>query len=276
MPKDAFDLYIVGLGIVSVRQITREGEAAIRRSNETLYVSDALGIEHFLKQLCSKVTEVYASTLQEDEDRLSKYNAIAARVIDAAMDHPPVSLAIAGHPLVFVYPTKQILAVAEELNLRVKVLPGVSSLDTMFVDLQLDPGTLGIQMYEASSLLLQRRELQTDVPCLVWQIGSVETRLFTRAKSAPQRFFRLQNYLTQYYPADHLVTIIYSSSHPLAASSKLEFTIRDMHLFADQIHGGATLYIPPAIPPSVKDQELAQLIDSVEHLHSITTRDGDR
>jgi uncharacterized protein YabN with tetrapyrrole methylase and pyrophosphatase domain len=265
-----FDLYIVGLGIVSVRQLTREAESAMRRSNEILYASDAIGIHDYLQGLCKKVTEVYASTLREGEERLSKYNRIAAMVIEAALDHPPVSFAVAGHPLIFVYPTKQILAVASQLGLRVKVLPGISSFDCMIVDLQLDPGTQGVQMFEATGMLLHQRALQPDVPCFLWQIGSVETRLFTRAQSIPGRFTRLQNHLLQYYPADHKVKIVYSSSHPLASPSVLEFRIDEMHLHAAQIHPGATLYIPAATRTEIKDTELAQLVDSLEHLRSIT------
>ena len=191
----------MGLGIVSVRQLTREAESAMRESNEVLYASDAIGIEGHLRTLCDRVTEVYVSTLSEGEERLPKYNKIAARVLDAALDHPPVTFAIAGHPLVFVYPTQQILKVADDLGLRVKVLPGISSMDTMFIDLELDPGTLGVQMYETTGLLLQRRVLQPDVPCFLWQVGSVETRLFTRSPSLPHRFARLQAYLTRVLPA---------------------------------------------------------------------------
>jgi uncharacterized protein YabN with tetrapyrrole methylase and pyrophosphatase domain len=265
-----FDLYLVGLGIVSVRQVTREAESAMRRSKEILYASDAIGIYDYLHDLCENVTEVYVSTLREGEERLSKYNQIAARVIEAALDHPPVSFSVAGHPLVFVYPTQQILAVADQLGLRVAVLPGVSSFDCMIVDLQLDPGTHGVQMFETTALLLQQRELHPDVPCFLWQIGSAETRLFTRAPSVPDRFVRLQRHLTKYYPPDHLVKVVYSSSHPLATASVLEFTIDEMHLHAAEIHPGATLYIPPATLPEVKDVELAELVDDLEHLRSIT------
>jgi uncharacterized protein YabN with tetrapyrrole methylase and pyrophosphatase domain len=186
----------------------------MRRSTEILYASDAIGIADYLHGLCGKVTEVYVSTLREKQERLSKYNRIAAMVTEAALDRPPVSFAIPGHPLVFVYPTQQILAVADQLGLRVKVVPGISSFDCMIVDLQLDPGSGGVQMY---------------------------------------------------YPAAHKAKVVYSSSHPLATSTILEFRIDEMHLHAEQIHPGATLYLPPARLTEVKDLELAKLVDSVDH-----------
>jgi hypothetical protein len=156
------------------------------------------------------------------------------------------------------------------------VLPGVSSFDCMIIDLGLDPGTQGVQMFESTALLLQQHPLHPDVPCFLWQVGSLETRLFTRASSNPGRFVRLQSHLLKYYSADHKVKIVYSSSHPLAASSMLEFRIDEMHLHAAQIHPGATLYIPPAMISEVKDTELAQLVDSLEHLKSITQQGEQR
>lgn len=268
--RSPYDLYIVGLGIVSVRQVTREAESAMRRSTEIFYASDAIGIHGYLSDLCPKVTEIYVSTLREGEDRLSKYNRIAATVIEAALDHPQVTFAVAGHPMVFVYPTQQIVRAAEDVGLRVKVLPGISSFDCMIVDLQLDPGTQGVQMFETTALLLQQRPLHPDVPCFLWQIGSVETRMFTRARSVPERFTRLQEHLMKFYPADHLVKVVYSSSHPLAAPAILEFPIDRMHEHAGEIHPGATLYIPPSRMAEIKDTELLHLVDSAEHLRSIT------
>ena len=76
---------IAGLGIVSVCRVGREAESAMRRSNEVLHVSDAIGIEGYLDDLCDKVSEVYVATLREGEERLSGYNRIAAMVIEAAL-----------------------------------------------------------------------------------------------------------------------------------------------------------------------------------------------
>jgi hypothetical protein len=55
-----------------VRQVTREAESATRRSNEVLYVSDAIGVEGYLHDLYDKVNEAYVCTLREGEERLSK------------------------------------------------------------------------------------------------------------------------------------------------------------------------------------------------------------
>ena len=61
------------------------------------------------------------------------------------------------------------------------------SLDALLADLRLDPVVHGIQMYEATDVLLRRRPLQSDVPAILWQIGPIETCLHSQAVSLPGR-----------------------------------------------------------------------------------------
>ena len=64
---------------------------------------------------------------------------MAARVVEAALDHPPVTFALHGHPLVAALPPFLVLELAAALDLRVTILPGVSALDALLADLRLDP-----------------------------------------------------------------------------------------------------------------------------------------
>jgi uncharacterized protein YabN with tetrapyrrole methylase and pyrophosphatase domain len=259
--KEAFDIYIVGLGIVSVHQITHEAEAAMRRSREILYVANDFGFAEYLPQLCAHVTDL-STAYQEGEDRINAYNMMTAKVIEAALDHPPVTFALYGHPLVFALPPFQILKVASLLGLRTKVLPGISAMDCLFVDLKLDPAE-GLQMYEATDLLLRQIPLQPDIACLIWQIGAVETRLYSRSTSKPERFSRTKNYLLKYYPPEHKVTAVYSSSFPLVPSQLTTLALKDMEMYAEDLSSGVTLYIPPVQVRPIVDHELLKDIDSM-------------
>ena len=51
----------------------------------------------------------------------------------------------------------------------VEVFPGISAFDTLLIDLGIDIAANGIQMYEATDLLIRRRPIQNDVACLIWQ-----------------------------------------------------------------------------------------------------------
>ena len=180
------DIYIVGLGVLNVDQLTREVERVIRRSNEVLYVDTGVATRAHLASLCPRVTSLFESSYEESSHRLNAYHHMAARVLDAALDHPPVTFAIHGHPIVGVYAPFLIRDMAGLLNLEVQVLPGISAMDCLFAELMVDPCVTGMQMYEATDLLLRRRPLQPDVPALIWQIGCVETTLHTMRVSNPE------------------------------------------------------------------------------------------
>jgi 2OG-Fe(II) oxygenase superfamily/Tetrapyrrole (Corrin/Porphyrin) Methylases len=193
-------------------------------------------------------------------------------VIEAALDHPPVAFAVYGHPQVYVYPTMQLTQAAQALGLRVKVMPGISALDSLLVDIGLDPGFAGLQMYDATDLLLRRRPLLSDVPCVLWQIGAVETVLHSTARSTPARFQRLQDHLATFYPPDHQLVAVFTWTYPLAPSTIDTFPLRDLAARGPSVPQGASLYIPPAQIREVVNEELHAATSSIAHLDDITIR----
>jgi hypothetical protein len=172
--------------------------------------------------------------------------------------------------LIAVHPPFLVLELANALGVRVKVLPGTSAIDTLVADLRIDPVVHGVQMYEATDLLLRRRPLHNDVPAIIWQIGSLETGLHNQRVSRPERFARFVAHLRQYYPPRHQVVAIYSSPHPLLPPAILRFALEDMGRYAEEIHAGFTLYVPPAVGRPVQDWDLAAKLYSVDHLRNLT------
>jgi len=257
-PDRAYHIYIVGTGIVGVRQMTPEVAAAIRASTEVFYLDPAPGVDIHLRQLCSRVTNL-DTEYQEGLNRAETYRRMSARVFSAAIDHPPVTVALYGHPLVYAVSPFQLMDLARAYELRVKVFPGISSLDTMFVDLNLDPATNGLQIYEATDVVLRERPLQTDVPCLLLQIGTFGTAISSAKPGAPQRFALIKDYLLRFYPATHRVAAVTSSVHPLLKPSIFTFEIQDIERQAARLSYD-TLYIPPvSIRPIVESELLSQL-----------------
>ena len=124
------DIHIVGLGVLNVDQITRQTERAIRRSNEVLYVDTGIATRTYLESLCPRVTSLFETSYQETGHRLNAYHHMAARVLDAALDHPPVTFAMHGHPIVGAYAPFLIRDMAGLLGLETLVLPGISAMDS--------------------------------------------------------------------------------------------------------------------------------------------------
>ncbi len=264
------DITVVGLGIRCPDQVTREAERALRRANEVLFVDTGLATEAYLRTLCARVTPLYAGSYVEGDTRLATYHHLAARVLDAALDRAPVAFAVQGHPTVFVNAPFLVRDAAAALGLSFRVLPGISSMDCLFAELMIDPGVHGLLTVEATDLLLRRRPLLADVPTLIWQVGTVESRLYTTRRNRPERLDRLVAALLASYPADHPVTAAFSSPHPLAPGARIDVPLRDLRECAPDLHVGFTLYLPPARLRPVWDGDLEAALDRPEHLARIT------
>jgi hypothetical protein len=264
------DLWIAGLGLTTAGQVTREVEQALRASREVLYLDAGVATREYLQNLCPRVTSLYEESYAEEAARVGAYEHMAARTVAAALDHPPVTFAIHGHPLVAAHAPFLILELGHALDLRVEVLPGISAIDTILADLRLDPVVHGVQMYEATDLLLRKRPLHPDVPAIIWQIGPIETALHSSRVSKPERFARFIAHLQQFYPPRHEVVAIYCSPHPIVPPTILRFALEDMGEHAHDIHGGFTLYVPPAASRPIQDYDLLARLYSPEHLRNIT------
>lgn len=264
------DIYIVGLGILNVDQVTNETEHVLRRANEVLFVDTGVATRQYLEKLCPRVTPLYETSYREGGCRVASYDHMAVRVIEAALDHSPIAFAMGGHPVVGAEAPFLIHEMARLLKLEVRTLPAVSAMDCLFAELMLDPCLTGLQMFEATDLLLRQRPLQADVPALIWQVGALETRLHTLRPSVPERFARFQRYLLQFYPAAHQVVAYYATPHPLMKSQRLTFPIEAMGRFAEQLHVGFTLFIPPTGSRPIADLDLLNKLDRPDHLNRLT------
>jgi precorrin-6B methylase 1 len=263
------DLYIVGLGIVNVDQITKETEYVLKKSKKVFYVENGIGVDEYLQSNCKNAINL-VSEYELNQDRMIAYRAMAAKVIYAAIQDTPITLALYGHPTVFAYPPFLIREICGHLGLKVKVLPGISAFDTICSELMIDPGINGIQMYEATELLMRERPLQNDVPALIWQIGAIETALYSHLPSKPERFEGLKKYLLRFYPENHVVHSIFCSNYFLMPSEIHSFKISEIGEFAHLLHSGHTLYVPPSDYREVVDEYLVEKILDPDHLKSIT------
>jgi uncharacterized protein YabN with tetrapyrrole methylase and pyrophosphatase domain len=252
-----FNIAIVGLGIVGVHQITREAEETIRRCGHTFVVDSGFGVVSYLKSICAEVTSL-VPLYEKGKDRLSTYRQMAAEVINAALAGSPVAFATYGHPLVYCYPAELIQRAAKLLNLKVEVFPGISSLDTLFVDLAIDAAADGLQMYEVTDLLLRRRPLQNDVPCVLWQVIAIAEPTYQTDRLSAKQFLPLQNYLLEFYPPQHPLTLVVSKTFPLLKSVVETYRLDTLAVNLERGPQGGNLYIPPIRRRPIEDQQLLE------------------
>jgi uncharacterized protein YabN with tetrapyrrole methylase and pyrophosphatase domain len=264
------DVYLVGLGIKGVWHLTREAEAALTASTSVLYVDSGFGIAEYLESLGTRPVSLIGE-YREGRNRAETYVEMAARVVEAALDDPPVSFATYGHPGFLVYPTALVRAAAEALGLSARVVAGISSLDTLLIDLGVDPGSDGLQLHEATAMLVHERPVDPEVPLVVMQLETLESAYYTTARSRPDRFQPFQRYLERFYPSDHVVTAVLSASFPLFEPRLSDFPLGAL---AERYAAGSalgTLFVPPVNRAPTRNAELAAKVFATEHLRRITS-----
>jgi hypothetical protein len=269
--KRAPDIYVVGLGINGFDQVTPETINALRKCQHVYYVSSSLGTEEFFKHNSIPSTDLF-SCYEEGKHRSIAYQKMAEKVVAHAIEGGPIALAEYGHPTVFAYPPFIISKLCKIFDLKMKVLPAVSAMDCIFAELMIDPAHNGLQMYEATDLILRDRPLLSDVGALIWQVGAVETALYSSNAGKPERYGRLATHLIKYYPPTHVITAIYSSNHPLIRSQIYEFPLWALPDHAEVLHAGYTLYIPPAEMRKVSNYQVDQDSRSMSHLAGISKK----
>lgn len=270
--ENPIDIYVAGTGMVGYSQITREVESAFEES-EVVYLLDTKGpINGYLENEFDVDIYDLSEHYGDDKDRRETYDEMADAVLEGAdCSDGPVTFALYGHPMIFVNPSRQVLEEGRELDMNVEVMPGISSLDTVFCDIGFDPAANGLQTYEATDLLVREWELNPEVPAMIWQVSVVETALHTDRDSLPSRFTRFKEYLQQFYPDDHTVHLLQTATFPIAESKDITVDLDKFESKTDDLNQGYyILYIPPANRRDVQNEDLAETVQSEEHLHQIT------
>lgn len=250
------DIAVVGLGLVGVHQVTTQVEETIRRCNRTFVIDTAFGVVDYLRTLCPEVT-VLASPHDAGTHRILIYRRMATEVVSAALDDAPVCFATYGHPRMYCYPTTLISRAAQVLDLSVEVMPGISFLDTLLVSLGVDPGFDGLQLYEATDLVVRARPVLPDVNCVIAQ-GPITLDAYNRADTpSAESLNLLQEHLLEFYPAEHEAVLVVSGTHPLLQDLKQAVPIGRLAEALRVSPTVTTIFIPPVTHRPVASEALA-------------------
>jgi uncharacterized protein YabN with tetrapyrrole methylase and pyrophosphatase domain len=267
------DIYIVGTGMVGYSQITLETQSVLESASTIFVVHYQPTVLDYLQQFTETPVVDLSEAYEEDGERREAYEEMAETVMEASVEtDDPVVFALYGHPMVFVSPVRWIRERAPDRGLSVETLPGISSMDCLYADIGLDPSKNGIQMFEATDLLLREFDLNPHVPLMLWQVGSLETELYSVYESSPERFTGLKQYLQRFYPDDHTVSLLMTATYPIGESERIDFELREFESLHDQVKHAHTLYVPPKEEKGVQREDLYEQVHSEDHLETITDR----
>jgi len=255
--KPLFDIALVGIGLVGAHQVTREAEETLSRCRRLFVTDVAVGVLEYLKSLGPEVISL-APKRATDKHRILIYRDMASEVVNAALDEAPVAFVTYGHPLFYCYPSTLIERAAQVLDLKTRVIAGISSLDLILADLGIDPGSDGLQVYEATDVVIRRRAIQDDVTCVLFQAPIALESLNRPGHRKPEDLRLLQDHLLKYYPPGHVASFVTLRIHPLLDSIVQKVALKDLAGLLERGSNIGTLVIPPVKPREIAEHDLAE------------------
>jgi hypothetical protein len=202
-------LTVVGTGIQAATQLTPFARLALEHADEALYlVNDPVTAAWIVR--ANPSARSLEPFYEPGKDRREIYEGIVVEVVSRVRGGLDVCFALYGHPGVFAWPGHEAIRRLRAEGFQARMLPGISTEDSLVADLGIDPSSTGCQSYEATDFLVRRRTIDTGALLILWQVGLVGEWHFELSPSM-RALPLLVERLLELYPAEH-ETILYEAS----------------------------------------------------------------
>ncbi len=234
-------LTIVGAGIRPGLHTTQEARVRIEQASKVLYLLAEQAPTAWIEKLNASA-ESLAPVYQPERDHAEVYEALVAAMLEWVRRGDDVCVVTYGNPAVFDQSSHEAVRRARAEGFPAKILPGISALDCLFVDLGLDPGKDGLQCFDATDFLELGKVPDPGVPLVLWQISVIgDTK--TGGTVNREGLRSLGERLAEFYGDDHEV-IVYEAT-PFPAGRPLIEPCLLKGLTDAPVTGLSTLYVPP-------------------------------
>ncbi|MEJ8845286.1 SAM-dependent methyltransferase [Variovorax rhizosphaerae] len=225
-PRSGGSIAVVGLGLSSISDLTVEAQQQIRSAGCVFYLtSNPLDIAWIERE--ARSSETLIDCYKQCEDRANAYRAMVDRVMAAVRSGLRVCMALYGHPAVCCSPGHMAVDAARTEGYPARMSPGISALDWLMADLNIDLVSLGFQSYGATHLLRARPLIDPRHHLVLWQVGMIGENTYKERFDVGQ-LRELHAYLASYYPASHSVIEYEAATHVLLSPSIQTFALAEM------------------------------------------------
>lgn len=258
MPVDPPRLYIVGLGVSVPDHTTLEAVAALGKCDHIFTLVQqppSAWLPRGAQQV--PVTNLLGSYV-EGALRNDNYDQVSRRIFSALESHQTIAYVTYGNPVVYDSVTHLLIGLAAQAGVQSRIVTGVSSIDTLLCDLQVDMAP-GIQIYEASWVVAAEMQLNVSAAVILVQMGLFGTlRAQYRQRPTARSLQPLCDYLYAFYPPTHQVALVYSGSSPGSAKVR-RLALGDLPNLGEAELLGGSLYIPALTPSMPSEERLTRL-----------------
>ena len=253
-------LAVVGSGIKAVCDFTSEAISLIKHADKVFYcVADPV-TEVYIKSLSPDAQDLYVF-YSNNKERYHTYMQMAEVILHDVRKGLKVVAVYYGHPGVFVLPSHRAVQIARKQGLRAFLVPAVSALDCLVADVDFDPSFPGLQILEATDMLLRKRPILTDRHVVIWQVGCVGNPGYRRQGYLKENFAVLLDYLEDFYSPDEEIIHYIGSQFPTVSPviDRIPLSQFRSPEVSKQVTGISTFYIAPKDFVSY-DADMAQSI----------------
>ncbi|MBI3926809.1 MAG: hypothetical protein HY319_14815 [Armatimonadetes bacterium] len=236
-------LIIAGLGLLTEAHCTAEVCRELERADRVLYLVDEPSKVNWILSK-SPGAENLGQFYREGPPRWEFYSQIADYLVDQVRRGFDTCAVLYGHPGVFNDIGHLAVRRARESNYRAKMLPGISAADCLYADLEIDPGSDGVQSYEATDFLVHGKRFDPRSHLILWQVGNLGEAAYRWDQRVRPRCLRvLADRLISAYGRGHQ-TVLYTAATQAGQSPRFS-TVTLRELADHPIDYRTTLYLPP-------------------------------
>jgi uncharacterized protein YabN with tetrapyrrole methylase and pyrophosphatase domain len=250
-------LIIVGLGLKFYSHITMETKKIIAQSDKVLYLTNDKAYAEWISSVnphAESLSSVYFSkVLREDS-----YIALKEKIFDETKQGKTVCFAIYGHPTFLVQTSLLLAEDAKQNQIKVVIVPAISSLDCLISDLRINPGQGGMQLHEATELLVYQKPIDMSSHLVIFQVGGIGLRGHERCdKPVKKGLSFLLAYLRRFYEDEVIVTFYEASQYPHLKTKIEKLPLKEAE--KSEVTPLTTMYIPPVKRLEINEEYACKL-----------------
>lgn len=238
----AFDLLLMGTGVNYKTHLTIETQQAIKVCRKIFVLHEHMGLVELLKSYGKQVVDL-SEVYHGFEKRQDVYNKISEILIDEAKHTGKVGFLVQGHPLFLVSATEYTLELAAKENLKVEVLPAVSSFDTILASLKIDY-CYGLQIFDATTLISNNWHPNTAFPMLIFQLATTMNERIVKGALDSSILSPLKLHLLKNYPENHICKLVYTPKEVLDREIIKDIPLSLLDIEELFLESRPTLYVP--------------------------------
>lgn len=254
-------LTVVGTGMRAGLHMTLETRLALEQASRVLYlVADPVS-EASIRKLNPNAESLW-HLYQSGKQRIEIYETIIATILAELESAGDLCVAFYGHAGVLTYPAWESIRRARSMGKRARMLPAISTEDTLFADLGVDMGRAGLQSYEATRFMYYKYNFDTTAGLLLWQVSVLgETEWNPPHAGVRPRLEVLAEYLQRFYAPEHEVFLYHAPDLPTSRPLIERVILRDLP--KAEFVSISTLYIPPQGQPDT-NEDIMQALARIE------------